>query len=89
MICLRRPGWSACSHEGRAVNDDRSVARENVRVLRSRLEAGADANTRAIMLKLLIEEENKLGFNREQLDRLDRHISLLIEDMRIEGNLNG
>jgi hypothetical protein len=60
-----------------------------VRVLRSRLEAGADANTRAIMLKLLIEEENKLGFNREQLDRLDRHISLLIEDMRIEGNLNG
>ncbi len=33
------------------------------------------------MLKLLVEEENHLGHNREQLGKLDRHISRLSEIM--------
>jgi len=58
---------------------DGFVARENVSRLRRVLEDGVAPQTRATMLKLLVEEENKLGFSRERLDRLDRHISRLRE----------
>jgi hypothetical protein len=40
-----------------------------------------DEPTRATMLKLLVEEENHLGHTREQLAKLDRHISRLSEIM--------
>jgi hypothetical protein len=33
------------------------------------------------MLKLLVEEENHLGFRRERLGGLDHHISMLSEIM--------
>jgi hypothetical protein len=56
---------------------DKFIARENVRHLRRELENGAEPNRRATMLRLLVEEENHLGLNREQLDKLDQHISRL------------
>ena len=35
--------------------------------------------TRATMLKLLVEEENRFGRTREELSKLDRHIARLSE----------
>jgi hypothetical protein len=60
---------------------DRFIARENVRHLRRELQNGAEPNTRATMLRLLVEEENHLGFTYEELGKLDRHISRLSEIM--------
>jgi hypothetical protein len=60
---------------------DRFIARENVRHLRRELENGAEPNARAMMLRLLVEEENHLGFTHEQLGKLDRRISRLSEKM--------
>jgi reverse gyrase len=44
---------------------------------RGQLENGADQLTRPMLLKLLLQEEEMLGFTRHQLDRIDRHISQL------------
>ena len=60
---------------------DKFVARENIKHFRRELENGADEPTRATMLKLLVEELNHLGHNREQLAKLDHHISRLSEIM--------
>ena len=60
---------------------DRFNARENIKHYRRELEIGVDEPTRATMLKLLVEEENHFGHTREQLDKLDRHISRLSEIM--------
>jgi rubrerythrin len=60
---------------------DQFVVRENVKHYRRELEKGVDEPTRATMLRLLVEEENHLGHTREQLTKLDRHISLLSEIM--------
>ena len=60
---------------------DRFIARENIKHYRRELENGVDEPARATMLKLLVEEENHLGHTREQLAKLDRHISRLSEIM--------
>jgi hypothetical protein len=60
---------------------DRFIARENIKHYRRELENGVGEPTRATMLRLLVEEENHLGHTREQLTKLDRHISLLSEIM--------
>jgi hypothetical protein len=60
---------------------DRFIARENIKHFRRQLENGVDGPTRATMLKLMVEEENHLGHTREQLGKLDRHISRLSEIM--------
>ena len=59
----------------------RFIARENVRHFRHELENGVDEPARATMLKLLVEEENWFGRTREELNKLDRHISRLSEIM--------
>jgi hypothetical protein len=58
---------------------DQFVARENIKHFRRELENGVDEPTRSTMLKLLVEEENHLGLTREQLAKLDRHVSRLSE----------
>jgi hypothetical protein len=60
---------------------DNFIATENVRHLRRELENGAEPAKRDTMLRILVEEENKLGFTRELLGRLDHHISRLSEIM--------
>jgi rubrerythrin len=60
---------------------DRFIARENIKHYRRELENGLNEPTRATMLRLLVEEENHLGFTREQLAKLDHHISRLSEIM--------
>lgn len=60
---------------------DKFVAHENIKHYRRELENGVSEPTRATMLKLLVEEENYLGHTREQLGKLDRHISRLSEIM--------
>jgi rubrerythrin len=60
---------------------DRFIARENIKHYRRELENGVDDPTRATMLRLLVEELNHLGLAREQLAKLDRHISRLSEIM--------
>jgi hypothetical protein len=58
---------------------DRFIAQENIKHFRRELENGVSEPTRATMLSLLVEEENHLGHTREQLTKLDRHISRLSE----------
>jgi hypothetical protein len=60
---------------------DRFIARENIKHFRRELENGVHEPTRAAMLRLLVEEENHLGLTREQLVKLDHHISRLSEIM--------
>ena len=60
---------------------DKFIARENIKHFRRELENGVDGPRRATMLRLLVEEENHFGLTREQLSKLDRHISLLSEIM--------
>ncbi len=60
---------------------DQFVVRENVKHFRRELENGADEQRRAMLIGLLVEEENHLGLTREQLSRLDRHIERLSEIM--------
>jgi rubrerythrin len=60
---------------------DRFIARENIKHYRRELENGVAEPTRATMLRLLVEEENHLGHTREQLAKLDHHISRLSEIM--------
>jgi hypothetical protein len=58
---------------------DKDDARENVR--RSRLELGWDDARLDKMLRLLVEEENKVGLTYEQLDEVLRqigHIKLIV-----------
>jgi hypothetical protein len=58
---------------------DRFIARENIKHYRRELQNGVDEPTRSTMLRLLVEEENHLGHTREQLGKLDGHISRLSE----------
>jgi hypothetical protein len=60
---------------------DQFLAWENINHYRRELENGVDQPTRATMLRQLVEEENHLGFTREQLAKLDQHISRLGEIM--------
>jgi len=54
-----------------------SDAEQNFQHLRRRLEHGAEEETRSVLLKLLLDEENMLGLTQEQLRRVDRHIAKL------------
>ena len=60
---------------------DNFIAREIIKHFRHELENGVDEPTRATMLKLLLEEENRFGHILEELNRLDRHIARLSEIM--------
>jgi hypothetical protein len=51
------------------------VAYQNVTHFRSELENGAEGGRRAVLLKLLVEEEDKLGLTREQLGEVDQQIA--------------
>jgi hypothetical protein len=50
------------------------VAQENARRFRHELENGAEGKRREMMLRLLVEEENKVGLTNEQLDEMQRQI---------------
>jgi hypothetical protein len=54
---------------------DRFIARENIRHFRERLESQNDPETRALLKKLLIAEEDKLAKDLELLASVDRHIA--------------
>jgi NH3-dependent NAD+ synthetase len=51
------------------------AAQENVRRLRRELENGWEDARRDMMLRLLVEEENKVGLTYDQLDEVLRQIS--------------
>lgn len=53
---------------------DRFIAWENVKHLRGQLASEIDRKARSVQMKLLIEEEDKLGADFELLADLDRHI---------------
>jgi flagellar biosynthesis chaperone FliJ len=50
------------------------VAQENVRRFRHELENGAEGTRRDMLLRLLVEEENKVGLTYEQFDEMQRQI---------------
>jgi hypothetical protein len=50
------------------------VARQNVERCRSRLKTETDPTTRAFLLKLLVEEEDKLGLDYQLLGDVEREI---------------
>jgi flagellar biosynthesis chaperone FliJ len=50
------------------------VAQENVKRFRQELENGAEGKRQDMMLRLLVEEENKVGLTNEQLDEMHRQI---------------
>jgi hypothetical protein len=54
---------------------DRFIARENIRHFRDHLGSEVDPDSRALLHRLLIAEEDKLGKDLELLADLDRHIS--------------
>jgi septal ring factor EnvC (AmiA/AmiB activator) len=56
---------------------DQFIAKQNIAHYRSRLQMGAEPETRAVLLKLLLDEEKELGRTREQLARIDKHIEKL------------
>ena len=51
------------------------IAYQNVTHFRNQLENGAEGGRRAVLLKLLVEEEDKLGLTREQLGEVDQQIA--------------
>jgi hypothetical protein len=53
------------------------AAEQNVQHFRRRLEYGAEEETRSVLLRLLLDEENELGRTQDQLRRADRHIAKL------------
>jgi len=78
---------------------DRFVARQNIDRCRSRLETETDPTRRAFLLKLLVQEEDKLGYTLELLDDVEREIlkartqidafKVLIADLERYGNSSG
>ncbi len=75
------------------------VARQNVERCRSRLETETDPKRRAFLLKLLVDEEDKLGRSLELLDDVEREIlkararmdelKVLIADLERYGSSSG
>jgi len=53
---------------------DKFIAEQNVTHFRNELENGADGPRRSTLLKLLVEEENRLGLTRQQLEEMERQI---------------
>ena len=56
---------------------DHFITEQNVAHYRSRLQMGVEPETRAVILKLLLDEEKQLGRTREQLKQIDSHIETL------------
>jgi hypothetical protein len=56
------------------VDQHKYLARENVRRFSRELENAADDTRRAMLLRLLVEEENRVGRTYEQLDETLRQI---------------
>lgn len=54
---------------------DKFIAQQNVSRFRQELENGVNGERRDILLRQLVEEEDKLGFTEEQLDEMDRQIA--------------
>jgi hypothetical protein len=54
---------------------DRFVARENMRHFHGRLETEADSNARSLLHRLLVQEEDKLGHDREALREIENHLA--------------
>jgi hypothetical protein len=54
---------------------DRYIARENIRQLRDRLSREENPEMRALLQKLLLEEEDKLGADLEALENVQQHIA--------------
>jgi hypothetical protein len=54
---------------------DRYKARENIRLFRDRLSQEVNPETRALLHKLLLEEEDKLGADLETLADVQQHIA--------------
>ncbi len=65
----------------------RFVARENIRHFRDRLETEIDPATRSRLHTLLVQEEDKLGFNYEALGEIDNHIALAKEHVKRQQQL--
>ena len=59
------------------VAPDQFTAEQNIAHYRSRLQMGAQPETRAILLNLLLHEEKQLGRTREQLVKIDSYIEKL------------
>ena len=71
-----RAGDGASPPRGHAVDTvDTFVAQQNVTRLRHELENGASGQRRDTMLRLLVQEEDKLGLTQEQLTEMDRQIA--------------
>jgi len=60
---------------------DKFIARENIKHFRQELEKGVEQPQRATMLRLLVEEENRIGLTGQQRAELDHYISRLSEIM--------
>jgi hypothetical protein len=58
---------------------DKFVARENIRHFHDRLETETDPTARALLHRLLIQEEDKLGHNCEALREVENHIARVKE----------
>lgn len=56
---------------------ERFVRDENIRRYENEIRTEVDATRRSILLRLLVEEENKLGWNREQLVLAEQRIASL------------
>jgi hypothetical protein len=56
------------------VAPDHFTAEQNIAHYRSRLQMGAEPETRAVVLKRLLDEEKRLGRTREQLARIDSYM---------------
>lgn len=54
---------------------DKFAAQENVTRFRQELEDGVNGERRDMLLRMLVQEEDKLGFTEEQLDEIDRQIA--------------
>jgi hypothetical protein len=59
------------------VAPDQFTAEQDIAHYRSRLQMGAQPETRAVLLKLLLHEEKQLGRTREQLVEIDSYIEKL------------
>jgi DNA polymerase II large subunit len=68
MVVVRR-----CT-PGRFVDQYKYVAQENVRRFRRELENGAEGKRREMLLRLLVEEEDKVGLTYEQLNEIQLQI---------------
>ena len=54
---------------------DKFTARENMQHFRDRLKTETDPTVRSRLHRLLIEEEDKLGYNYEAIREIDSHIA--------------